>query len=420
MSENLNELLSAATIAHENRDYENAIIFYEKALSINPNLPAVYLKIGNICLDVLALNDALLYYEKTLELDPSNAVAYTNIGSVFQKNNQLDEAQEYYEKALELNPNYITAHYNLSYVLLMKKEYTLGFEKYRFRYHHDIRGNQPGGVAYPPTLLTLQDDFSDKILYISHEQGLGDTIEFIRFLPFFTKKAKEVICYVPPSLVKLFKLNYPEVNFIPPNSNISFDFNFPMLESPYLLGTTYETVPYQESYLSVRKKDLETFKELHKLKNKKIKIGINYKGSQGKSAVKHRSLELEPLLKELNKLDDNFEIYSLQYERTKEENLLLQEHNIVNLGEHIRDFYDTALMIESMDIIVSIDTSFLHLAGALGKKTFALLKFDPDWRWGLESKHVNWYKNMYLLRQTSLNDWSNVLKELKEKLELQK
>ena len=416
MNKRLTEILSAATLAEEKRDYENAIIYYEQALNIEANLPQVYIKIGNICLEVSALNDALLYYEQALKLDKNSFVAYANIGSVFQQNNQLDEALEYYEKSLEINPNYVNAHYNRSYVFLMKKEYLQGFDEYRFRYHHEIRGSKAGGVAYPPTLLTPQDDFSDKVLYISHEQGLGDTIEFIRFLPFFTQSAKKVLCYVPPSLVKLFALNYPDVEFISAGSDISFEFNFPMLESPYLLGTTYEEIPFEEGYLQVDKEDLLSFKKQYAIESKKIKIGINFKGSQGLDAVKNRSLELELLLNTLLQLDESYEIYSLQYERTESEDELLQKHHIVNLGAEINDFYDTALMIESMDAIVSIDTSFLHLAGALGKKTFALLKFNPDWRWGLEEEHINWYKNMTLLRQTTANDWSSVLQQLLPKL----
>ncbi len=420
MSTILDEILNAATIAHNLRDYENAIILYEKALAIDSNLPHVYVKIGNICLELDALNDALLYYEQALKLDENSFVAYSNIGSVFQKNNQLQEAKEYYHKSLEINPNYVNAHYNLSYALLMQKEYITGFSEYRFRYHNEIRGDQQGGVAYPPSLLSPNDNIENKVLYISHEQGLGDTLQFIRFLPFFIQKAKKIISYVPPSLVKIFKFSYPDVDFIAPNSNINFDYNFPMLEAPYLLGTTYNSIPFQDKYLDVDKKDLVAFQQRHKLQNKKIKIGINYKGSQGLDAVKNRSLELDLLLNTLSTLNNNYEIYSLQYERTQQEDELLKKHKLKNLGQYIEDFYDTALMIQSMDVVISIDTSFLHLAGALGKKTFALLKFNPDWRWGLEDDQINWYKNITLLRQTSAGDWDSVLTQLSKRLELLK
>jgi len=419
IDQELTKVLSNANIAYSKKDYTKAILYYEKALILNPNLPQAYLKIGNICLELSALNDALFYYEKVLQLEKNNFIAYCNIGTVFQKNNQLEEAKEYYLKSIKINPNYVHAHYNLSYILLMQKNYLEGFNKYRYRYHKEIMGSRQGGVAYPPTLLTPEDNFQDKVLYISHEQGLGDTIEFIRFLPFFTKKAKQIICYVPPSLVKLFQFNYPSVDFIPPNSNISFDFNFPLLEAPYVLKITYETLPFQDKYLSVKKEDLFSFQKKHSLDSSKIKIGINYKGSQGKDAVKNRSLDLELLLQYLSKLPQNYSIFSLQYERTNQEDKLLEAYQIQNLGQYIENFYDTALMIEGMDIIISIDTSFLHLAGALGKKTFALLKFDPDWRWGLDENHINWYSNMTLLRQASANDWDSVLTPLVSKLKVE-
>jgi len=414
MSDALNNLLTSAILAHEKKDYENALLNYEKALTLNPNLPQVYVKIGNICLELSALRDALFYYEKAIALDPNNFVAYANIASVFKTNNQLKEAQEYYEKALEINPNYVTALYNLSHIYLLKKDYLKGFDYYRFRYAHEIRGEKAGGVAYPPTLLKKGDDISDKVVYVSHEQGIGDTIQTVRFLPFFQEKAQKILCYAPPSLSRLLTYNYPEIEFLPPNSNISFDCNFPMFEAPYLLDTTYENIPFNEKYLSVKQEDSQNFKSKYINNNDKIKICINYKGSISSNA----SIELSLLLDTLNKLDKNrYDIYSLQYERTQEENEILEENHIVNLGQYIADFYDTALIIDNMDVIISIDTSVLHLAGAMGKRSFALLKFTPDWRWGLEEVTTNWYKRIEILRQESFNDWESVLMQLSSKIE---
>jgi tetratricopeptide (TPR) repeat protein len=414
MSDDLNNLLTSAVLAHEKKDYENALLNYEKVLAINPNLPQVYIKVGNLCLELSALNDALFYYEKALTLEPKNFVAYANIASVFKTNNQLQEAQEFYEKALEINPNYVIALYNLSHIYLLKKEYHKGFDYYRFRYKQEIRGNKAGGIAYLPTLLKKGDDISGKVLYASHEQGIGDTIQTVRFLPFFQEKAQKILCYAPPSLSKLFTYNYPKIEFLPPNSNITFDYNFPMFEAPYLLDTTYENIPFNEKYLSVKQEDSQEFKSKYINNNDKIKICINYKGSLSSNA----SIELPILLEALTTLNKNrYEIYSLQYERTPEENKLLQENHIVNLGQYITDFYDTALIIDNMDILVSIDTSVLHLAGAMGKRSFALLKFTPDWRWGLEETTTNWYKSIEIFRQESFNNWGSILTQLLSKIE---
>lgn len=360
--------------------------------------------------------NAQLTFLKIIESDPSNASAYTNLGICFFVQNLLNEAAECYLAANQVDPNYIEAIYNYSHLLLLQKNYSEGFFYYRTRYDERIRGNKPGGVAYPPTQLQGNEDLNGKTLYISHEQGFGDTINFIRFLPFFEQSGAKILVYVPGSMNKLFTMNYPNVEFIIPGNDIYFDYNTPLLEAPYLFGTTYESIPFGEKYLHVDEKDLKNFLLKHNLdEDDMLKIGFNYQGSQGVDAVKNRSIELSLMLEYLEQIS-NAKLYCLQYERSEADDALLEEHGITNLGEEIKDFYDTALLIESMDIIISIDTSFLHLSGALGKKSFALLKFHPDWRWGLVDEKTNWYKNFTLIRQSKANDWEGVLQSVVQRI----
>ncbi|MCX6052219.1 MAG: tetratricopeptide repeat protein [Campylobacterales bacterium] len=355
-------------------------------------------------------------YLQVLELNPSNAVAYTNLGTCFFVQNLLNEAAECYLAANQVDSNYIQAIYNYAHLLLLQKKYAEGFVYYRTRHHEHIRGNKLGGVAYPPTQLQGNEDLRGKTLYISHEQGFGDTINFIRYLPHFEETGAKLLVYVPESMHKLFALSYSNVTFITPQSNITFDYNTPLLEAPYLFGTTYETIPFGEKYLHVDAQDLQNFRIKHDLnKSDVLKIGFNYQGSQGVDAVKNRSIELSLMLEYLEQIPD-VKLYCLQYERSEADDILLKKQGITNLGSQIKDFYDTALMIESMDVIVSIDTSFLHLAGALGKKSFALLKYHPDWRWGLVEEQSNWYKNFTLIRQSKPHDWSGVLEEVVQRI----
>ncbi|MFA6196737.1 MAG: tetratricopeptide repeat protein [Sulfurimonas sp.] len=355
-------------------------------------------------------------YLQVIELNPSNAVAYTNLATCFFVQNLLSEATECYLVANQVDPNYIQAIYNYAHLLLLQKKYAEGFVYYRTRYHEQIRGNKLGGVAYPPTQLQGNENLRGKTLYISHEQGFGDTINFIRYLPLFEETGAKLLVYVPESMHKLFALSYPNVVFIVPENDISFDYNTPLLEAPYLFGTTYENIPFGEKYLHVDAKDLQNFRTKHDLnKSNVLKIGFNYQGSQGVDAVKNRSIELSLMLEYLGKIP-HAELYCLQYERSEADDILLEKEGIINLGMEIQDFYDTALMIESMDVIVSIDTSFLHLAGALGKKSFALLKYHPDWRWGLGDEQTNWYKNFTLIRQSKPHDWRGVLESVVQRI----
>lgn len=355
-------------------------------------------------------------YLEVIEHEPTNAVAYTNLGVCFFAQNLLDEAAECFLAANKVDPNYIQAVYNYSHLLLLKREYYDGFDLYRTRYDERIRGNGAGGVAYPPTLLTPNDSIKGKTLYISHEQGFGDTINFARYYPMFLAEGARVISYVPESLIKLFARAYPEVEFILPGSDITFDFNCPLAEAAYLFGTTYESVPFGKGYLSVDADDAAELKKRLGINGAKPKIGFNYKGSQGKDAVKNRSIELTMILEKITPLREDFDFYCLQYERTPAEDTLLDSHAIPNLGVHIKDFYDTALLIEAMDAVFSIDTSFLHLAGALGKKGFGLLKFHPDWRWSLHDEKSAWYESLTLIRQRKAHDWGSVMDDLITKL----
>jgi len=369
---------------------------------------------GNNCFYQEDYSNAKKYYNYILDIDSKQYETLTNLGSCYQAENKITQAKQLYKKALSINPNYTIALYNLSYVYLLEQDYLKGFELYQNRYHKDIIGNKPGGVAYPPTLLQSIDNITNKTIYINHEQGLGDTIQFIRFLPFFLEKKAKLISYVPPSLTKLFQFNYPDITFVQPNSNISFDYNFPMLESPFLLKTTYDSIPFSKNYLDVNKEDIKTIQQKYKISDKFINIGIVFQGSQSKTAVKNRSIELEPLLKELKKLTNNYKIYSLQYEKNESDIQLLDKYNIIDLGKDIKDFYDTAVMIKNMNLIISVDTSTLHLSGALGKSSIAMLKFSADWRWGKEQTKTAWYDSIHLLRQKKDGDWNSILQKLNQ------
>ncbi|WP_455757085.1 tetratricopeptide repeat protein [Sulfurimonas sp.] len=435
---NFDAYYNLGVIYKNKNDDQSSELFFKKAIELNPSYIDAYekladlyakhslqnemiecfIKLGTIYFAQNEFLESIEYFDKIISIDNNNFVAYNNLGSCYQQLNNIEKAKEFYLKSLKINPNYVSALYNISYVYMIQKEYIIGFEKFRHRYNPIIRGNSLGGVAYPPTLLTPDIDISGKRVYISHEQGLGDTIQFIRFIPFFLEKGADIVCYVPPSLKKLFEYNYSDVEFILPENEITFDYNFPMLESPYLLGMKYENIPFGDKYLELDKKDVQEFRKKHNFDNTKIKIGINYRGSQGVSAVKDRSIDLELFIDYLNKLDNNIQFYSLQYERTPQEDALLEKNNIINLGSQINNFYDTALMIDAMDIIVSIDTSVLHLCGAMGKESYAMLKFSADWRWGVDDTKSKWYDSINIIRQKTMGDWDGVFNELIQALKV--
>ena len=228
----------------------------------------------------------------------------------------------------------------------------------------------------------------------------------------------DIICSMPSPLIKLFKYNYPQIEFVSTRENLIFDYNFPIMDSTYILGTTYETIPNSNKYLEVNKDDSKAFAKEHKLNSNITKIGIIYKGSKEHKNDINRSIELELLLQYLNRLNKNIQIYSLQYEIEEKDNKLLEQNNIINLGSYVKDFYDTALIVDNMDIVLSVDTSVVHLCGAMGKKVFVLLPFAPDWRWGLDDDKTNWYDSVTLFRQETMGNWDDVLEKVANSIEI--
>jgi tetratricopeptide (TPR) repeat protein len=388
------------------KEIEKSKDYYQKAIQCNPQSAKSYNNLGMLYQEEGNLVDAKFCYEKAIELDETNSETYNNLGTLFQKNNDLGKAKYYYEKSIEVNAGRISAYFNIALVELLNRSYQKGFEWYRYRYDPKLAFAK---IVHEKTLLTPHKPVEGKTLLVTKEQGFGDIIQYIRFLPFFLSQGATVICDVPPALNTLLAYNYPTICFINTMSNIAFNFNFPLLDATYLLGTAYDTIPYRGGYLSVKEEDVLACRQHYHLTTSKKKVAINYQGSKGHTNDRNRSLPLDILLEALEPLRDRIELYSLQYERNSEEDITLEKYRVMNLGQEINDFYDTAVFVKNMDVIISIDTSLVHLSGAMGKKTLVLLPFAPDWRWGLHDDKTHWYTSVTLLRQDVIGDWATPL-----------
>jgi len=434
----------------ETNNFEKAIECFSKAIMLDPIYTSAYNNIGNIYKEKGNLIQALKYYNKVIELTPDNANIYNNLGNIHEKNNNFEKAlecyvkvlslnpnnadaynnlggidiiknnfkkaQDHYNKAISLDPNHLDAHFNLSLSHLSEKNYPIGFNLYRYRY--DKKRKETITPIYDrEKLLDINDEISDKTILITKEQGFGDILQFVRFLPFFIEKGAKIIFQVPEALQKILEYNYSNIEFITKDKNIIHDYNFPIMDSPYFLHTDYDSIPYSESYISIKKDDSKAYKEKYSLFNSKRKIGISYKGSKLHTNDENRSINLELFLNYFNNsFNDNIEFYSLQYGATPQENEILKKFNITNLSSKIDNFYDTALFVDNMDLIISVDTSLVHLSGAMGKDTIVLLPFSSDWRWGVDNDSTNWYSHMQIFKQTKYQEWDTVLKSVLKNL----
>ncbi len=367
------------------------------------NLAGLYFMEGNF-------KESLKHFEKALKLQPSNSEIYYNIGVVYQEMNEFKKAKKYYHKALKLNPSDINSLYNLSLIFLTEGDYKQGFDYYRSRYHPTLQNRQTS-LLFPSNLLNKGDEIKGKNLFVYNEQGMGDMIQFIRFLPLFLQKgAKKIILQMPSSLKRLFKYNYPNITFsddLEKDQKIEYDYHFPLMESAYILDLKKDEIPYKKGYLKVDKNDAKIYREKNIIDENKKKVGIVWRTNlldsndlitKIRSKTK-RELSLEDFIKHLK--NKNIRFYSLQKDETTKERELLKKRGIISLDDTLKDFYDTALAIENLDTIISIDTAVAHLGAAMGKETFILLPFNNDWRWGQNEKVSTWYENAKLLRQES-------------------
>ena len=393
-----------AKLYKQENELQKALICYERVTQLDPNNSQAFNNLGIIYQLKNDLLKAQNCYEKAIILDGKNSDAMSNLGVVYKENNDLQSAYEWYQKALMIDPKSIDTILNLSLLYLVQKEYEKGFELYRNRY---IKfGAQFHGDK---KLITSLDEAKGKKVLIVFEQGFGDAIQYSRFLSQLSSVDADIWVYIQKPLQRLFTLNFPEVNFVCEDAIEEFEYYFPMLDASYLLGLSYENIPYQKSYLHVSKDDLEIFMQKHHLHSHSRRIGFAFKGSVLHHNNTNRSINLEEFLEGLDGKKNSY--FCLQHELSEDEKKILSRYGVIDLGSLIEDFYDTAVMVSAMDLIISVDSSLIHVSGALAKDSFLLVTYAPDWRWGVDDARTNWYESVRIFRQDKPFHWSGVLKE---------
>lgn len=386
---------------------DEAIACYQKALTLKPNYAEACNNLGLAYYQQDRIEEAIAYYQQAISLNSSSADFHLNLGIAFYAQNKLEDAIACYRQEITLNPNYPKAHFSLSLALLLKGEYREGFAEYEWR-HQLFRAHDSDIFLWDGSPL------KGKTILLDAEQGLGDTIQFIRYAAKVREKCDRVIFECFSSLGRLLAnvsgidkiINWGDAD------KEEFDLRIPLMSLPHILDTTLETIPAEIPYLG---NGLEITKlELPKL-NAKQKIGIVWAGSRTNTKDRDRSCSLNYFL-DLLKIP-GVAVYSLQKEIPIAEIEILQNSSIIDLSEQLNDFADTAAIIAELDLIISVDTAVAHLAAAMGKPVWLVLAFAPDWRWMLEGENTPWYPTMRLFRQQQPGDWLGVFARVKQELE---
>ncbi len=380
---------------------DSAINYYYRALHLHPNSPEAHNNLGVALSHQEELEAAIAEYHLALALSPQYPDAYNNLAVALDKIGEYEEAIRHYRTCIALKPDYPEAHTNLGIALLLAGDFSQGWAEYEWRYQWQASAHHHS--VYQPRWNG--DSFTEYTLLIYSEQGFGDSIQFLRYLPFVVERGGKILMECPQPLMRLFAPFVGEVTLIPRHQPIpDFDVWVCLMSLPYILGTTLETIPAVIPYLQATTEPPVVLPH-----SDRLKVGLVWGGNPHHGNDAQRSCRLADWLPLISL--DGVEFYSLQKgDRTQE---LAGIDGITNLDPYLQDFADTAAIIAQLDLIITVDTSIVHLAGAMGKPTWLLLSFVPDWRWMLEREDTPWYPTVRLFRQTTRGNWQEVIAQVK-------
>jgi len=395
--------------------HAEAVVSYEHAIALRPHYAEAYSNRGN-ALRVLGRPDASLQScETAIAQNPSLAEAHNNRGFALQQLNRIDDALQSYDQALALRPGHADACWNKSICLLLAGRFAEGWPLYESR----KCSSEPLGIGdYPHPAWTGGEPLDGKTLLIHAEQGLGDTIQFCRYVKLVQARGARVIFAVQPVLTRLLGDFAPGIEVVPLEADIpQFDYHTPLLSLPLAFGTDETNIPAGVLYLRAERDRVRTWRE--RLGCNGFKVGICWQGNRRGEVDVGRSFPVR-CFEGLARVPDVRLISLQKYFGSEQISDLPAGMRVESLGADFDAgpdaFIDTAAVMESLDLIITSDTAIAHLAGALGRPVWVALQHVPDWRWLLCRTDSPWYPTMRLFRQERRGDWARVFKDMEAAL----
>ncbi|PHO12651.1 tetratricopeptide repeat protein [Malaciobacter marinus] len=401
------------------KQYEYAIENLNKAIELNPNNAGAYTNLGNVYNKIHDYKKAASLHEKSIVLEPNGVNAHSNLGTSYKNLGYTNKAIQSYKKAIQLDSNFENAHFDLATIYLSKNDFKNGWSEYEWRFKKEemlshIVNNKD---IFSKPMLKKDDNIEGKILLLHSEQGFGDSIQFIRFLPLLKDKFKcKIAVKCRDELKELFK-TIEEIDILVNRSEDTpiFDYHLPIMSMPFILNMkSLNDLPKQMPYLKAL--DDESLKI--KKDKKKIDIGICWSASITGESYDGKVFDLKYLEPLINHPKIN--LYSLQVGKENEHiKKYGYENEIIDLTDKLTDFSKTASLIKQLDLVISSDTSVAHLCGAINAPVWIPLQKYPDWRWTNKGESTKWYPSAKLFRQKSNRAWDSVFQSLYAKLSKQ-
>jgi tetratricopeptide (TPR) repeat protein len=425
---------------------EEAVMFLQRAAALDPNRYETYNELGLVLTDLGQFGAALETLRHALALRPDSAEAVHSLGYFFERKGDLPSAADSYRCASKLDPKMVGAHLRLGIVRLKLGDPAEGLECFQraraldpnsaevtfsLGLIHLLQGNLSLGWSEYESRLRISDGLRNQrrfpqpqwegeplegariLLYA--EQGFGDAMQFVRYVPLVTARGGQVLLEVLPRLRRLLSRTEGAWQVItcgetPPE----FSYQCPLLSLPLAFGTELSTIPAKVPYIYPDPAQVDTWRQ--RLQKDGLRVGLAWAGSPKHSRDSWRSIPLAQLAPLLNIPGTTF--CSLQMGPGAEQVKQMGPNaRLIDLQDEQEDFADTAAIVANLDLVISVDTSVAHLAGAMGKPLWVILSNAPDWRWFLEREDSPWYPTARLFRQSTHGSWRDVVDRLERELQ---
>jgi len=394
---------------------DEAIAVHRRVIARNPNYAEAHYNLGNALRDKGQLDEAIAAYRQAIALRPNYAEAHYNLGNALKDKGQLDEAMTAFRQAISVRPNFAEAHVNLSLSLLTSGYFQQGWEEHEWRWkcrefpsprRHFAQGQWDGSPL------------EDRTLLLHAEQGVGDAIQFIRYLPLVAQRGGKIIIECHTALQRLFRTVAANCQVVVPSQSLpAFDLHCPLLSLPRVFGTNLANIPNTVPYLHADPEDARRWQDRLAGHCSIVKVGLGWAGNPAHKNDRNRSMKLARLARLGQAPGVSF--FSLQKgAAAAEAKTPPASMELVDWTQELKDFADTAALIANLDLVIAVDTAVAHLAGAMGKPVWTLLPYAADWRWMLERQDSPWYPTMRLFRQPYGGDWDSVITRVVEALSL--
>jgi tetratricopeptide (TPR) repeat protein len=390
-----------------------AIESYCQSLALEPHNAQTHFNLGDAHQACMQLEQALICYDQAIALDPSYADAHNNLGLVLRDLGRLEEAVISFSHAIAQDPQHADAHLNMGLTLLLKGDFQKGWELYEWRWK--AKGTNLIIPNFEQKMWMGRSSLENKTILIHGEQGLGDALQFCRYLAQLKDRGARVLLAVHHSLRALFETLDGVDAFINKDEALpSFDYHCPLLSLPLALQTDMDSIPNSPAYLRADSEKVAQWAERLGAKTKP-RVGVVWSSTSNFKGDAQRSMRFSQFQQALPPPD--FQYICLQQAiKESDQASFFERQDISYFGDQLHDFSDTAALVENLDLIISTCTSVPHLSGAMGKPTWVLLGHVPDWRWMLHRDDSPWYPSVKLYRQDASWQWNAVVDRVRQDL----